>query len=87
MRRAKIKVTRDTRDRLAKIAAERGVSVSGLIEEFAAKTRTRDEVRTSHEQTLAVIRRYFVPDFNEDDIEKGRQLWRDLAAGRLKSLR
>jgi hypothetical protein len=81
-----IKVSKEVRDRLAKLATERGISIGALVGEFAASTYTRDEIKARHEQALAVIRKYFVPDFNEEDEEKGRQLLRDLDAGRLTSL-
>ncbi len=82
-----IKVSKDVRDRLAKLAGERGISIGMLVAEFAAATYTREELKARHEQALAVIREHFVPDFNEDDMEMGRQLLRDLDAGRLTSLR
>jgi hypothetical protein len=87
MKDTTIKVTKEVRDRLAKLAAERGVSIGMLVGEFAAATYTREEIKARHEATVAYIREHLVPDFNEEDIAKGEQLWRDLAAGRLTSLR
>jgi hypothetical protein len=82
-----IKVRKEVRDRLARLAAERGISMGELIEDLATATYTREEIKARHEQALAVIREHFVPDFNDEDIAKGEQMWRDLAAGRLTSLR
>lgn len=87
MKDATIKVPKEVRDRLAQLAAERDTSIGELISEFATTIATREELAARHEQALAVIRKYFVPDFNEEDMAKGEQMWRDLEAGRLTSLR
>ncbi|HKT00307.1 MAG TPA: hypothetical protein VJT31_12310 [Rugosimonospora sp.] len=87
MKDTTIKVPKEVRDRLAQLAAERDTSIGELISEFATTIATREELAARHEQALAVIRKYFVPDFNEEDMAKGEQMWRDLEAGRLTSLR
>ncbi len=82
-----IKVSKEVRDRLALIAADRGISIGALIREFAAATYTREELKARHEAATAYIREHLVPDFNEDDMSRGEQMWRELAAGRLTELR
>jgi post-segregation antitoxin (ccd killing protein) len=50
---ATIRVPRDTRDRLAQRARERGVSVSSLLTEFASRAERADALRSEREATRA----------------------------------
>lgn len=50
---ATIRVPRETRDRLAARARERGVSLSALLTEFAARAERADAFRSEREATKA----------------------------------
>lgn len=50
---ATIRVPRDTRDRLAARARDRGVSVSSLLTEFARRAERADALRSEREATRA----------------------------------
>lgn len=81
-----IKVDPKVRDRLARLAAERGTSIRDLVGELARATPTREELDARHAAATAYIRQHLVPDFGPDDVEAGERLWQDLAAGRRTSL-
>lgn len=50
---ATIRVPRETRDRLAARARERGVSLSSLLTEFARRAERADALRSEREATRA----------------------------------
>jgi hypothetical protein len=50
---ATIRVPRETRDRLAARARERGISLSFLLTEFASRAERADALRSEREATLA----------------------------------
>lgn len=50
---ATIRVPRETRDRLAACARERGVSLSSLLVEFAHRVERADVLRSEREATRA----------------------------------
>jgi antitoxin MazE7 len=50
---ATIRVPRETRDRLAARARERGVSLSSLLTEFAQRTERAEALRSEREATRA----------------------------------
>jgi len=50
---ATIRVPRETRDRLAARARERGISLSLLLTEFARRAERADALRSEREATLA----------------------------------
>ncbi len=50
---ATIRVPRDTRDRLAARARERGVSLSALLTEFARRAERAEALRSEREATRA----------------------------------
>jgi hypothetical protein len=50
---ATIRVPRETRDRLAARARERGVSLSSLLTEFARRAERADALRSEREATSA----------------------------------
>jgi hypothetical protein len=50
---ATIRVPRETRDRLAARARERGVSLSSLLTEFARRAERADALRSEREATCA----------------------------------
>ena len=73
-----IKVDSLVRDRLAVLAAERNTTIRALVEQIAADIPTRAEVAQRQADAVAYIREHFIPDFNNDDIAAGEQLWRSL---------
>jgi hypothetical protein len=52
---ATIRVPRETRDRLAAQASERGVSVSSLLTEFVRRAERADALRSEREATRAEV--------------------------------
>jgi hypothetical protein len=82
-----IKVDTRVRDRLAALARERGSTIRDLVAELAGTQLTRDELDARHAAATAYIREHLVPDFNDEDIAAGEQMWRDLDAGRLTMIR
>jgi antitoxin MazE7 len=52
---ATIRVPRETRDRLAVRARERGVSLSSLLTEFARRAERADALRSEREATRAEV--------------------------------
>jgi hypothetical protein len=78
-----IKVDSAVRDRLAALARERGTTIRDLVAELAGATMTREELDARHRAATAYIREHLVPDFNDEDVAAGEQMWRDLEAGRL----
>jgi hypothetical protein len=52
---ATIRVPRETRDRLAARARERGVSLSSLLTEFARRAERVDALRSEREATSADV--------------------------------
>jgi response regulator of citrate/malate metabolism len=54
-----IKVSRQTRERLARLAAERGSTLKDLVEELAAATLTAAELAEREQGARAVLEKYF----------------------------
>ncbi len=87
-----IKVTTETRDRLAGLAAERGTTVKELVEEMAGARPTEADRPTEAERkaradaAFEYIKTHIRPDFSEADRIAGRKLMDDLAAGRITEL-
>jgi hypothetical protein len=81
-----IKVDTKVRDRLATLARERGTTIRELVADLADARLTRQELDARGAAATAYIREHLVPDFNEEDIAAGKQMLRDLAAGRLKAI-
>ncbi len=79
-----IKVDSKVRDRLAQLAREQGTTIRDLVAELAGAQLTREELDARGAAATAYIREHLVPDFNDEDVAIGKQMLRDLAAGRLK---
>jgi hypothetical protein len=62
-----IRVPRETRDLLAGIAREHGVSVSALLTEFARRARREEDFRSEREATLA--------DASNPEVAAEERLW------------
>jgi hypothetical protein len=81
-----IKVTTQTRDRLAILAAEADTTVKDLVAELARTRLSRAELAARGDLAFAYIRSNLRADFTEADRVAGRQLLVDLAAGRVTEL-
>jgi hypothetical protein len=75
-----IKVDSAVRDRLAVLAADRGLTLRDFVEQVAAGIPTQTELDERLERTVAYIRAHLVPDFDADDLEAGERIWRHIAA-------
>lgn len=75
-----IKVDSAVRDRLAILAAERGLTIRDFVEQLATGTPTQAELDDRYARTVAYIKAHLVPDFNEDDHAEGEKMWRHIAA-------
>lgn len=64
---ATIRVPRETRDRLAARARERGVSLSALLTEFARRAERAEALRSEREATRA--------DMDDPDARAEYRLW------------
>lgn len=80
-----IKVDSAVRDRLALLAAERGVTIRDLVDELAQATPTRKDLQARHAAAMAYLREHVCPDLVESDIRAGERFWRELEAGRSPS--
>ncbi len=78
-----IKVDTAVRDRLRALAHERGITIGDLVAELVGAVPTRAELAARQAAAVAYVREYLVPDFNDEDIAAGKQMLRDLDAGRL----
>jgi hypothetical protein len=81
-----IKVTTETRDRLAILAAERDTTVKDLVEDLAKTRLTAAELKARGDAAFEYIRTHIRGDFSEEDRVEGRRLMDDLAAGRITEL-
>lgn len=81
-----IRVSAEVRDRLATLAREQGTTIRDLLTDLAGARLTREERDARTAAATAYIREHLVPDFGDEDVEAGRQMWRDLEAGRLKAI-
>jgi len=81
-----VKITEQTRFRLAQLAEEAGTTIKDLIAELAASRSTAEEVRQRTAETTAYLRAHLVPDFGDADLEDGARLWRGLVDGSLTAV-
>jgi hypothetical protein len=81
-----IRVDTRVRDRLAIVAREQGRTIGELVADLAESTATEAEREARTQAAANWVREHTIPDFNDDDIEAGRQMWRDLEAGRITSI-
>jgi hypothetical protein len=72
-----IRIDSETRDRLALLAEQRGVTVKALVREWAFLQLTPAEVAQRRSQVLTYIRENINPDFKGDteDEAEGERLW------------
>ncbi|HEU5108739.1 MAG TPA: hypothetical protein VFT95_09300 [Micromonosporaceae bacterium] len=81
-----VKITEQTRFRLAQLAEEAGTTIKDLIAELAASRSTAEEIRERTAVTTAYLRAHLVPDFDDADLADGARLWRGLADGTLTAV-
>ncbi|MGH3773819.1 MAG: hypothetical protein ACRDRW_20915 [Pseudonocardiaceae bacterium] len=68
-----VKVDSAVRDRLAVIAAQRGVTIRDLVAELATATPTQEELDARHAAATAYLREQLCPDLNDDDAVAGER--------------
>ena len=78
-----IKVASEVRDRLARIAAERGSTLRDLVASLADATSTQQELAERRAAAAAYVREHLAPGFGEEDLAAGERIWRELEQGRL----
>jgi hypothetical protein len=76
-----IKVSRQTRERLARLAAERGSTMKDLLEELAAATLTAAEIAEREQRARAVLAENFGVEVTEADLAASARL-REMIARR-----
>jgi hypothetical protein len=76
-----IKVSRQTRERLARLAAERCTTLKGLVEELAAATFTDAELAERELRARGVLAEHFGVDVTDAELAASARL-REIIAGR-----
>ncbi|GAA3834543.1 hypothetical protein [Streptomyces chiangmaiensis] len=75
-----IQTTKAARDRLRKLAAERGLTMGELIEELAGATPTAEELEARAQRAKADLETTLGVTVTADDEAAGRALWDRIAA-------
>lgn len=75
-----IQTTRATRDRLRKLAAERGMTMGELVEELAGATLTEAELEERAHRAKADLESTLGVTVTPEDQAAGRALWERIAA-------
>jgi len=76
-----IKVSRRTRERLARLAAERGATMKDLVEELAAATLTAAELAEREQRARRVLAEHFGVEVTEAELAASARL-REMIGGR-----
>lgn len=76
-----IKVSRRTRERLARLAAERGSTLKDVVEELAAATFTAAELAEREARARAVLAENFGVEVTDAELAASARL-REMIAGR-----
>lgn len=76
-----IKVSRQARERLARLAAERGSTLKDVVEELAAATLTASELAERELRARAVLAEHFGAEVTEADLAASARL-REMIARR-----
>lgn len=76
-----IKVSRQTRDRLARLAAERRTTLKDLVDELAAATLTDAELAERELRARSVLAEHFGIEVTDAELAASARL-RDIVAGR-----
>jgi len=69
-----IKVSRRTRERLARLAAERGATLKDVVAELAAATLTAAELAEREQRARAVLARHFGIEVTEAELAASARL-------------
>lgn len=69
-----IKVSRQTRERLARLAAERGTTLKDLVEELAAASLTAAELAERESRARAVLAEGFGVEVTDADLAASARL-------------
>jgi hypothetical protein len=69
-----IKVSRQTRERLARLAAERGTTLKDLVEELAAASLTAAELAEREARARAVLAESFGVEVTDADLAASARL-------------
>ncbi len=76
-----IKVSRRTRERLARLAAERGTTLKDVVEELASATPTAAELAEREQRARAVLAEHFGAQVTDAELAASARL-RAVIAGR-----
>lgn len=74
-----IKVSRRTRERLARLAAERRTTLRDLVEDLAAATLTADELAEREQHARAVLAAHFGVEVTDAELAASARLRRLIA--------
>jgi len=74
-----IKVSKAARERLGILAAERGTTIRGLVEELAGAQPTQAELKERGEKARAILREHMDVDVTEADLAAGDRLLQAMA--------
>ena len=69
-----IKVSRQTRERLARLAAERHSTLKDVVEELAARTLTAGELAEREQRARAVLAEHFGIEVTEAELAASAKL-------------
>jgi hypothetical protein len=76
-----IKVSRQTRERLARLAAERGSTLKDVVEALAAASLTAAEIAEREQRARAVLAENFGVEVTEADLAASARLREMIARG------
>lgn len=75
-----IKVSRQTRERLARLAAERHTTLKDMVEELAAATLTATELAEREQRARSVLAGHFGVDVTDAELAASARLQEMIAA-------
>jgi hypothetical protein len=78
-----IKVDSLVRDRLARIASERGTSIRDVVADLADSIPTEEELTTRALAATQYVRDRINPNLSDTDLAAADAFWRAIEAGRL----
>ena len=81
-----IKVDSLVRDRLARIAAERGTSIREVVAQVADTMSTEEELATRALAATRYVRDRINPNLSESDLVAAEAFWTAIEAGRLPEI-
>jgi hypothetical protein len=78
-----IRIDVSTHERLALLAAERGISIKELVDALVGDVPTGAELQARHAAAADYLREHLNVELTDDDLTAGETFWQDLAAGRV----